>query len=41
MINSDDVIKEYIIAYNPNRLEILDHPYRILIIGGFGLGKKN
>ena len=27
------------INYNPNRSYILDHPYRILINGGLGLGK--
>ena len=40
MINFDDVIKEETEEYNPNRSEIPDHPYRILIIGGSGSGKK-
>ena len=26
---------------NPNRRYVLDHPYRILIIGGSGSGKTN
>ena len=29
------------INHNPNRPYILDHPYRILIIVGSGLGKTN
>ena len=29
------------INHNPNRPYILDHPYRILIIFGSGLGKTN
>ena len=39
MINFDDVTKENIKKHNPNWLQILDHPYRILIIGGSGSGK--
>ena len=38
MINFHDVIKE---EHNPNWLEIPDHPYRILIIGGSGSEKTN
>ena len=41
MINCDDVINENIKDYNPNWPQILDHPYRILIIGGSGSGKTN
>ena len=25
--------------HNPNRSEIFDHPYRIVVIGGVGSGK--
>ena len=41
MTNFDDVIKEETKEHNPNRPEIPDHPYRILIIGGSGSGKTN
>ena len=41
MINFDDVTKENIKERNPNWLQILDHPYRILIIRGSGSGKTN
>ena len=41
MNNFDDVIKEETKEHNPNWPELLDHPYRILIIGGFGSGKTN
>ena len=41
MINFDGVIKENIKEHNPNRSQILDHPYRILITGGSGSGKTN
>ena len=37
----DDVIKEETKEHNPNWAEISDHPYRILIIGGFGSRKTN
>ena len=40
MINFD-VIKENIKKHNPNWPEIADHSYTILIIGGFGSGKRN
>ena len=39
MISFDDVKKEAITKYNPNWWLILDHLYRILIIGGSGSGK--
>ena len=39
MINFDDVTKEDIKEHNPNWLQIPDHPYWILIIGGSGSGK--
>ena len=40
MINFDDVVKEKIKEHNSNLPQIPDHPYRILIIGGSGSGKK-
>ena len=40
LINSD-ISKENIQEHNPNWLQIPDHPYRILIIGGSGSGKTN
>ena len=36
MINFDDVSKKNIKEHNPNRPQIPDHSYRILIITGFG-----
>ena len=41
MINFDDVTKQNIKEHNPSRPQIPDHPYRILIIGGSGSGRKN
>ena len=42
MINFDDVTtKENLKEYNPNWLEIPDHPYKILIMGGSWSGKTN
>ena len=41
MINFYDFIKEETKEHNPNWLEILDHPCRILIIGGFETRKTN
>ena len=41
MINFDHVIKEKTKEDNPNWPEIPDHPYRILIIGGFRSRKTN
>ena len=40
MINFD-VTKENIEEHNPNWPQILDHLYKILIIGGSGSGKKS
>ena len=39
MINFDNVTKENITEHNPNWPKILDHPYRILKLGGSGSGK--
>ena len=41
MVKTDDVTKEIIKNYNSKSLQISDHPYRILIIGGYGAGKTN
>ena len=41
MINFDDYVNENKIEHNKNWPYILDHPYRILIIGGSGSGKTN
>ena len=41
MINHDDVAKENIKDHNPNWPQNIDHPYRILIIGGSESGKTN
>ena len=41
MINFDGVVKENIKEHNPNWPQISDHPYRILIIVGYGTGKIN
>ena len=41
MINFDDFTKENIKEHNLNWPQIPDHPYRILMIGGFGSGKIN
>ena len=41
MINFDDYANENKIQHNLKWLFILDHPYRILIIGGFWTGKTN
>ena len=41
MIIFDDVTKENMKKHNLNWPQILDHPYRILIIGGSGSGKAN
>ena len=39
MIIFDDVTGENIKNQQPNKQQIPDHPYRILIIGGSGSGK--
>ena len=41
MINCDNVTKENMKEHSTNWLQIPDHPYRILIIGGSGFGKTN
>ena len=41
MFNFDYITKEDIKEHNPNWSEILDHQYRILIVGGSGTGKTN
>ena len=41
MINFDDYITENKTEQNLNLPYTSDHPYRILLIGGFGLGKTN
>ena len=40
MKNFDDYANENKLKHNPDWLHIPDHPYRILIIGGSGSGKK-
>ena len=41
MINFDDYTNENIVEHNLKWPYILDHPYRILVIGGSGSGKTN
>ena len=41
MINFNLVTKENIKEHNPNWSQTLDHPYRILIIGGSESKKTN
>ena len=41
IINFNDVIKENIKEHNLNWVQIPDHSYRILIIGGYESGKTN
>ena len=41
MINFDDVVKENIKDHNLNLTQNPNHPYRILITGESGSGKKN
>ena len=40
MVNLEDVTKENIKKHNPDCPQIPDCPYRMLIIGGSGSGKK-
>ena len=40
MINFDNYVSENKTEHNPNWPHTPDHPYRILIIGGSGSGKK-
>ena len=41
MFNFEYITKEDIKEHTPNSPEILDHPYRILIVGSCGFGKTN
>ena len=41
MFNLDDITNKNNKKHNKKRQFILDHPYRILIIGGSGSGKTN
>ena len=41
MINLDSITSKNKTEHNEKWPYILDHPYRILIIGGFGSGKTN
>ena len=41
MINFDDYANENKTKHNQKQSQILDHPYRILIIGGLRSGKTN
>ena len=41
MINFDDVVKENIKEHNPNWLQIPNHSYRVLIVGGSESEKTN
>ena len=41
MINFDDIFNENKTNHNKNWSYIPDHPYRILILGGSGSGKKD
>ena len=41
MINLDNVVNDNNKEHNENWPHVPDHPYRILIIGGSGSGKKN
>ena len=41
MINFDDYVNENKTEHNKNWPCAPDHPYRILLIGGSGSGKKN
>ena len=41
VINFDDIINRNVKELNPNWIQIPDHPYRILIIGGSGSGNTS
>ena len=41
MFNLDDIANEHNKEHNLKWQYILDHPYRMLIIGGSGSGKRN
>ena len=41
MINLDNIVNNNNKEHNENWPYILDHPYRILIVGGSGSGKTN
>ena len=41
MINFDDYVNENKTKHNKNWSYTIDHPYKILIIGGSGSGKTN
>ena len=41
MFNFDYITREDIKQHNPNLPQILDHPYRILIVGGSESEKTN
>ena len=41
MINFDDVTKDNVKEHKPKWPQISDHPYRTLIIGGSGSGRRN
>ena len=41
MFNFNDITKEVIKGHNPDRLQIPEHPYRMIIVGGSGPGKTN
>ena len=41
MFNCDYVTKEDIKIHNSNWSQILDYPYKVLIAGGSGFGKRN
>ena len=41
MINFDNIIKENAKMHNPNWPQILDHPCKVVIIGGSRSGKTN
>ena len=40
MIHFDDAVKENIKEHNPNQPQFPDHPYRSLLIGSSGSGKR-